>query len=78
MEILASALQGLSNAEAQVDQAAARISQAGTSGSAAPGDAIDMAAAVVELTVGKEDYLANLKALQTGDEMAKHTIDILA
>ena len=78
MEILATALRGLSNAEGQVDQAAARISQAGTSESGNPGDTVDLAGAVVSLTVGKDEYLANLKALQTGDEMAKHTIDILA
>jgi len=77
MEILAAALQGLSNAETKVDQAAVRISQAGTA-NGSTGDTVDLATEMVNLAVGKEDYLANLKALQVGSDMAKHTIDILA
>ncbi len=77
MEILATALQGLNRAEAKVDQAAARISQAAAP-QGATGDSVDLAHEMVSLAVGKEEYQANLKALQTADELTKHTIDILA
>ena len=78
MEILATALQGLSRAEAQFDQAAVRISQAGNPQTGSSGDTPDLAQEIVNLAVAKEEYLANLKALQAGSEMAQHTIDILA
>ena len=77
MEILAAALQGLNSAEAKVDQAATRIAQAGAA-EGSSGDTVDLAAEIVNLAAAKIDYQANLKALQTGDEMAKHTLDILA
>ena len=77
MEILATALQGLNSAETQVDQAAVRIAQAGAD-TGTPGDSVDLATEIVNLAVAKEDYQANLKALQAGSDMAKHTIDILA
>ncbi|MBZ5579625.1 MAG: hypothetical protein LAP40_23965 [Acidobacteriia bacterium] len=77
MEILAAALQGLNSAETQLDQAAVRISQAGTD-TGTSGDTVDLATEIVNLAVAKEEYQANLKALQAGSEIAKHTIDILA
>lgn len=78
MEILAAALQGLNSAEAKVDQAAVRISQAGISPQGSSGDTVDLAAEIVNLMAGKEEYLANLKALEAGNDLTKHTIDILA
>lgn len=78
MEILAAALQGLNSAEAKVDQAAVRLSQAGIAPQGSSGDTVDLATEIVNLAVGKEEYLANLKALQAGTDLIKHTVDILA
>lgn len=78
MEILATALQGLDRAQSQFDQAAAKISQAGNPNTGSSGDTVDLAQEMVNLTVAKDEYLANLKALQAGNDLAKHTIDILA
>ena len=78
MEILAVALEGLSRAEAKVDQAAVRISQAGVASNGSSGDTVDLTKEIVNLAVAKEEFLANLKALQAGDDLTKHTIDILA
>ena len=78
MEILATALEGLNRAESKVEQATSRISQAGIAPNGSSGDTVDLAQEIVNLTVAKDDYLVNLKALQAGDEMTKHTIDILA
>lgn len=78
MEILAVALEGLTRAEAQVDQAAVRISQAGVASNGSSGDTVDLSKEIVNLAAAKEEFLANLKALQAGDDLTKHTIDILA
>lgn len=78
MEILATALQGLDRAQTQFDQAAAKISQAGISAAGSSGDTVDLAQEIVNLAVAKDEYMANLKALQAGNDLAKHTIDILA
>jgi flagellar basal body rod protein FlgB len=78
MDILATALQGLNSAEAKFDQAAVRLSQAGIAPQGSSGDTVDIATEIVNLAVGKEEYLANLKALQAGSDLVKHTIDIFA
>ncbi len=78
MEILATALQGLDRAQSQFDQAAAKISQAGISDQGSSGDTVDLAQEIVNLAVAKDEYMANLKALQAGNDLTKHTIDILA
>jgi flagellar hook protein FlgE len=78
MEILATALQGLDRAQSQFDQAAAKISQAGISDTGSSGDTVDLATEIVNLAVAKDEYSANLKALQAGEDLVKHTIDILA
>ena len=78
MEILATALEGLNRAQAKVDQAGVRISQAGIAPNGSSGDTVDLAQEIVNLTLGKDEYLANLKALEAGNDLTKHTIDILA
>ena len=78
MEILAAALQGLNSAETKLDQAAVRLSQAGTSTEGSSGDTVDLATEIVNMAVAKEEYLANLKSLQAAGDLVKHTIDILA
>ena len=77
MDILAAAVQGLNAAQDQVDQAAVRLSRAATVDSGAPGDIVDLSTEIVNLMAGKLQYEANLKSLQTGGEMVKHTLDIV-
>lgn len=77
MQILASALEGLNRAESKLEQAAGRISQAGAAAGTS-GNSLDLATEMVNLAVAKEEYQANLKALQAGNEVTRHTIDILA
>lgn len=78
MGIQAIALQGLDRAQTSFDQAAARISQAGMPANGSSGDTVDLAQEMVNLMVAKDEYLANLKALEAGNDLARHTIDILA
>lgn len=78
MQIFASALQGLNTAETQLNQTADRISRAAVTGNGPASDSVDLSTNMVNLLTAKEDYAANLKSLEAGNEMAKHTFDILA
>jgi flagellar hook protein FlgE len=78
MQIFASALQGLNAAETKLDQTASRLSRAGIAEKGAAPDAVDLSAELVNLLTAKQQYAANLKSLETGNEIAKHTLDILA
>jgi flagellar hook protein FlgE len=78
MQIFASALQGLNAAETKLDQTASRISRATVAGTGAASDSVDLSTEMVNLLTAKELYAANIKSLQTGNEIAKHTLDILA
>jgi flagellar hook protein FlgE len=76
MQIFASALQGLNAAETQLDQTAGRIAHSAEN-SAAP-DSVDLSTDMVNLLTAKQQFAANLKSLEVGNEIAKHTLDILA
>lgn len=78
MQIFGSALQGLSAAETKLDQTASRISHAGIGNAGAAPDSVDLSTEMVNLMMAQTEYEANLKSLQTGNEMTKHTLDILA
>lgn len=75
MDITSIALQGLGNAEARFTKAAVRITNGGAGG---PVDAVDLSAEAVNLLYAKDQFLANLKALEMGQNMATHTVNILA
>ena len=76
MDAISAALSGLNAAESKLDQAAKRLSQIGTVDNV-PADTVDLASGIVDLVTAKLQFEANLKSLETGNEMAKHTIDIL-
>ena len=76
MDAISAALSGLNAAETKLDQTAKRLSQIGAVDSV-PTDSVDLASEMVNLITAKLQFEANLKSLETGNEMAKHTIDIL-
>ncbi|PWU01360.1 MAG: hypothetical protein C5B51_22875 [Terriglobia bacterium] len=78
MDITLTALAGLSQAESAVESAAARLSRAGLSPDGSSGDTVDLATEIVDLMTAKQQFQANLKSLETANEMTKHTLDILA
>jgi flagellar hook protein FlgE len=77
MQIFASALQGLNSAETKLDQTASRISRAGGGGTGAAADSVELSTEMLNLLTAKEEYLANLKSIEAGNEIAKHTLDIV-
>jgi hypothetical protein len=75
MDITSIGLQGLGDAEARFQKAAARISDAATGG---PVDAVDLSTETVNLLTAKDQFLTDLKTTQAGQEMDRQTLDILA
>ena len=77
MDTLAIALQGLEQANVQLNTAAARIAGAGAeSFNGANLDVVDLSAEVVALMSAHNQFAANLATLKTADRMQKSLIDI--
>ena len=79
MNPAAIALQGLQQADLQLNTAAARIANAGAnSANGANLDVVDFSAEMVALMSAQHLYDANLATLKTADQMQKNLIDITA
>lgn len=80
MDLSAIALQGLQQAQVQLEQAAVRIARAGDTSSVdgAPLDVVDLSAEVVALMSASNDYAVNLTTMKTADQIQKTTIDMFA
>ena len=79
MDLASIGLGGLKQAEARLEQSARKIAKpvdlAKLPESA--GDTVDLAAETVGVIEAVNTYTANLKLIQTADELQQHTIDIL-
>jgi len=79
MDISAIGLQGLQQANAQLDSAASKIASLGASSPAESNpDTVDLSAAVVALLSAKNLYAANLGTVKVADELQQTTIDLIA
>jgi hypothetical protein len=79
MDISAIALQGLEQASAQLDAAAAGIASAGAaSPNGASLDIVSLSEEMVALMSAKTMDLANLSTLKTADQIQKSAIDLIA
>jgi len=77
MDISAIALQGLDQASAQLDAAAAQIASAGAaSPDGANLDTVDLSTQMVALMSAQTLFAANLATLKTADQMGKSLIDL--
>jgi flagellar hook protein FlgE len=78
MDLANIGLAGLKQAESRVEQASKRISRGtGPPESAEPSDTVDLATETVQLIDAVNSYTANLRLIQTADELEKHTINLL-
>jgi flagellar hook-associated protein FlgK len=75
--ILPAALEGLRRAEGRLESAARRIAVSADLERAAA-DRVDLSEEFVALIQARNAFVANLRAVQAGDELARHTIDLLA
>jgi hypothetical protein len=77
MDISAIAIQGLQQADTQLQRAATTIASLGTADEVNP-DTVDLASEMIALTSAKGLESANITALKAGEEMQKKTLDLLA
>jgi flagellar hook protein FlgE len=79
MDPSAIALQGLQQAEVQLETAASAIASGGaTSANGSNLDVVDLSAEMVALMSAQTSFSANLATLKTADQMQKTLIDLTA
>lgn len=74
MEIFGIAQQGLERAQGKLEATASRVARSSQS---APQQE-DLSTDMVSLSQAHNDFLANVRAIQTGDQMQQKLLDILA
>ena len=73
------ALQGLQQADTQLDQAAAAIASAGAASDNADNpDVVDLSADVVAMMSAQNQFQANVETLKTADEVQQILLDVSA
>ncbi|MBZ5618170.1 MAG: hypothetical protein LAQ69_05445 [Acidobacteriia bacterium] len=79
MDISAIALQGLNQAQAQLEQAGGRLASIGAdSTEGMPVDTTDLSQAAVALLSPKNEFAANIASLKVGNELQRQVLDLLA
>jgi len=79
MDLSAIALQGLDQAQVQLQNAATRLASAGAESPDGAGlDTVDLSADIVALMSAQNQYSANLSTLKTADQIQKNTINLVA
>jgi len=77
MDASAIALQGLQQAEFQLDAAAAGIAHAGTGSSdGSNADVVDLSTEMVALTQAQTQYEADLATLKTADQIEQNLVNL--
>jgi len=79
MDLSAIALQGLQQAETQLEAAATRIASFGAASSGGVSlDTVDLSAEMVALLSAKQQALVNMQTLKPAGEISKSLIDVMA
>jgi hypothetical protein len=78
MDISAIALQGMEQAQGQMEKAAIRLATAGASPDGAALDVVDLSAEMVAMMSAKTDFSVNLSVLKTAAQLEKQAIDVMA
>jgi flagellar hook protein FlgE len=77
MRIFQTGLDGLQRAQSAIEATAARIARLPTGVDPIPTDIVDISAQAVALLLAKNAYKASLKAIETGTELSRSTLDLL-
>ena len=78
MELSSIALQGMQQAQQQVDNSARRIASAGLPGAYPPNaDSVDLSTEAVSLLTAKSQFGVNVQVLKVADEMQKSLINLV-
>jgi flagellar hook protein FlgE len=78
MDLSAIALQGMEQAQVQLENAATRLASAGSSPSGANLDIVDLSAEMVALMSAKNNFSVNLSVLKTASQIEKQVTDVMA
>jgi flagellar basal body rod protein FlgG len=79
MDLSAIALQGVQQADAQLEQAASRIASDGASSTAGANlDVADLSSEMVALISAQDQFSVNVSTLKTAGEIQKNLIDLMA
>ena len=79
MDVSSIALQGLEQAQVQLDNSAKRLASIGaTSPSGAVVDDVSLSQEAVSMLSSKNEFAMNINVLKIADEMQKSTINLLA
>lgn len=80
MDLSSIALQGVEQANAELDAAASAIAQAGAAGSQGSGnsDAVDLSAEMVAMMTAQAQLSAGLATVKTADEIEQSLLDVTA
>ena len=79
MDISSIALQGMTQAEAQLEAAASAIAQAGNSSAdGANLDVVDLSAETVAMMSARNQFALNVSTLHTADEVQKSLLNVTA
>lgn len=71
-------LQGMRKAEAQFEAAAGKIARApAASQPGESGDALDLSAEMVALLSSRDNFMANVEAAKTGDQMQRTLLNMI-
>ena len=77
MDLSAIALEGLDQAEIQLEKAATRVASAGSL-DATGSDTVDLSSEMVALLSAKNQFSVNLQTLKIADEVPSNVIDLMA
>jgi hypothetical protein len=77
MDISSIALQGLEQAQVQLEAAATSIASGGASSSGPGPDTVDLSTAVVALLTAKNQFALDIGVLKVADQAQKSLIDVV-
>ena len=78
MDLSAIALQGLQQADVQLETAASNLANAGANSAGPSLDIVDLASQIVALNSAKTLAQVNLEALKTADQIQKNVLNLIA
>ncbi len=78
MDLSAIALQGLEQAQIQLNAAASNLANAGAASAGPSLDTVDLSAQIVALTSAQTLYDVNLETLKTANQIQQNVLNLLA
>jgi hypothetical protein len=78
MSGIQASLEGLRRSEASIEKIAKRLAELPVTVTGEPQDIVDISAEAIALMVAENTFQANLKALESSNDLAQSTLNLLA